>query len=450
VANQRIEKWIAWFLLWALGLASCRGTAGQGERQARQERADVARRYRPAQAEPNLPRLTPQSSLSEVVHYAILRSPSVEAAYYDWYAAVERITPARSLPDPRLGLEADVAGTLTSLMPGLMIDLPGPGKVRAMGEMAKAEARQAYHVFEAQVLSSAVEVKTTYYQLRALAESIEVNRRMFDLLRELESIAQTQHAAGRATLQDVLRAQIEMGQVRTEIANLKDSRVAAAARYRAAMGVRAEDPSVPLPAGFEDTASPPDPNHLIEIAYDRNPVLRRMRAAIEQAEAAVRLAGRAGVPDFSVGLEADVKPSPTMWRPSARMTLPVWRDKIAAQIAAATAQSRAARSRLTAEEVALGAEFAGMLFMFRESQRDLDLLTGEILPRARQSLEVARTGYVSGRASFIDILDAQRSLLSFELATTEARARREVALANLSLTIAGIMPQGSPLPEERP
>jgi len=91
-----------------------------------------------------------------------------------------------------------------------------------------------------------------------------------------------------------------------------------------------------------------------------------------------------------------------------------------------------------------------MLFMFRESQRDLDLLTGEILPRARQSLEVARTGYVSGRASFIDILDAQRSLLSFELATTEARARREVALANLSLTIAGIMPQGSPLPEERP
>lgn len=450
MANQRIETWIAWSLLVVLGLASCRGTASRGERQARQERADVARRYRPGRAEPNLPRLTPESPLSTVVHYAVLRSPSVEAAYYDWSATVERITQARSLPDPRLGLEGDVAGTLTSLMPGLMVDLPGPGKLGAMGEAATAQAREAYHVFEARVLATAVEVKTAYYQLRALEESTEVNHRMLQLLGDLESIAQAKQAAGRATLQDVLRVQIEQEQVRTEIADLEDSRVAAAARYRAALGVRVGDESVPLPAVFEDTASPPDPNRLIAIAYDRNPVLRQMRAALERAEAEVRLAGRAGVPDFSVGLEVDVKPSPWMWRPGVGLTLPVWRDKIAAQIAAATAESQAARARLTAEEVALGAEFAGMLFMFRESQRGLDLLTDKILPRARQSLEVARAGYVSGLASFIDVLDAQRSLLSFELARTEARARLEVALANLSLSIAGIPPLGAPLLEERP
>jgi outer membrane protein TolC len=51
---------------------------------------------------------------------------------------------------------------------------------------------------------------------------------------------------------------------------------------------------------------------------------------------------------------------------------------------------------------------------------------------------------VNGRASFLDVIDAQRTLLDFEIAGIEAQTQRELALASLSLAIAGLPPSGSP------
>jgi hypothetical protein len=42
-------------------------------------------------------------------------------------------------------------------------------------------------------------------------------------------------------------------------------------------------------------------------------------------------------------------------------------------------------------------------------------------------------------------MDAQRTLLGFQLEEVEARTRREIILAGLSLSIAGIAPEGAPI-----
>lgn len=83
--------------------------------------------------------------------------------------------------------------------------------------------------------------------------------------------------------------------------------------------------------------------------------------------------------------------------------------------------------------------------MYREATRNLRLLTETLLPKARQSLEVARMGYSSGRTDFLNLQEAQRSLLEFELAEVDARTRRELALTEVSLLIIGQPPSGSPL-----
>ena len=85
--------------------------------------------------------------------------PEVAANYYDWSASVERITVERSLPDPKLTFEAYIGGAVTSLMPGLMADLPGPGKLSARARVATAESEAKYFTFEASVLQTAFEVK---------------------------------------------------------------------------------------------------------------------------------------------------------------------------------------------------------------------------------------------------------------------------------------------------
>jgi hypothetical protein len=42
-------------------------------------------------------------------------------------------------------------------------------------------------------------------------------------------------------------------------------------------------------------------------------------------------------------------------------------------------------------------------------------------------------------------MDAERSFLNFQLEEVEARTRREIILADLSLSIAGIAPEDAPI-----
>jgi outer membrane protein TolC len=100
---------------------------------------------------------------------------------------------------------------------------------------------------------------------------------------------------------------------------------------------------------------------------------------------------------------------------------------------------------LTAEQIQLAVEFADKSFMYREATRNLKVLTESLLPKARQALEVARFGYSAGKVDFINLQEATRSLLEFELAAVDARTRREVVLAEVSLLIVGVPPSGAPI-----
>ncbi len=65
------------------------------------------------------------------------------------------------------------------------------------------------------------------------------------------------------------------------------------------------------------------------------------------------------------------------------------------------------------------------------------MLENRLVPKARQSLEIARARYLAGSIDFFNLMDTERTLLNFELSEVEARTRREIVLARLSLLIAG-------------
>jgi len=430
-------------------LSGCVGIAAQGEKEAKQSVAAVANVLGEEATPPQLPALTPQSSHADALRYAILNSPRVRAAYFDWVRAVERITVERSLPDPQFSFQADISDMIASAMPGLMMELPGPKKLAIAGQMAAADAQVKYHALTAEIQQVAFAFKKAYYQLYFLDAKLRVNRETLELLSDLEKIARKQNELGKVTLQDVLRAQIEQDQMATEIANLDDSRSALLAQYKAALGLDRSAPDPAVPAQFETTSLNIDADQLWASAIRQNPKLKIMSAEIRVAEAALRMAARSRVPDFTVGLEVDLKATPLMWRPTAGVTLPIWRDKIASEIAAAQANKRAGEARLASEQIMLAVELAEKSFMLREATRDVTLFDDALLPKASQSLEVARAGYLSGQVDFFNLIDAWKTQLDFELKLIEAKTQRELAIAELALLVAGDEPAGSPLTPAR-
>ena len=430
------------FAVGAIGLllAGCHGLSIKGEKEARQQVQSAADTYRPNGKKPTLPVLTTNSSLADFLTYALLNQPKVEATYFDWVASVERITVQRSLPDPQVTFQMDIQDVVTSLMPGLMMSFPGLGKLRAAGEQAAAASQSGYFAFKAASLESAYDVKRTYYRLYFLEEKIRVNRENLDLVKDLEQLARTQNEVGKANLQDVLRAQIEQSRLNNEILNLADSREPLLAQFKAALGFGPDDSAPPVPAKFESTPLDVPADRLLGNALAEDLRLKALSADVHAAEAAIRLAYKARMPDTSIGVMADAKMNPTLYRPWGTVSIPLWRDKLAAQVAEAQANKRAGEARLSAEQISLAVDIAERSFVYRETTRNLELLQNELLPKQRQSLELARSSYLSGQVDFLNLTDTEQTLLRFDLDQVEARTQRELSLAELSLIMQGMPP----------
>jgi outer membrane protein TolC len=427
----------------ALVVAGCRGLPATGEKSARQDLAVVGGQLT------NSSVLATNTTLRDSVLFAVRNHPQVIAAYVDWAASVENITVARSLPDPKFTFELYAADIVSSLMPGLMADLPGPGKLAARAAAASAEGRAKYFQFETVALQTAFAVEKSFYPLHFLDEKIRVNRQSLALLASLETLARAQNEVGRATLQDVLRAQIEQENLKTETENLADSRRVLTAQFKAALGLPANQPDPPVPADAEFSEIKMSDEELLSTALKQNPRLKAMAAEIRVADASIRVARKERVPDFTAGGEVDVKASPFIWNPQLSMTLPIWRDKIAAEIAAAQAGQRAAAARLSAEQIKLAVDFAEQTYLIREAGRELALLRERLLPRARQSLAIARAAYRSGQVDFLNVIDDERALLGFQLDEIASQTQRAVAQAQLTLLVAGVPPENAPLLNQR-
>ncbi|MEJ0090525.1 MAG: TolC family protein [Limisphaerales bacterium] len=428
-------------------LSGCQGIPAPGEKSARRDLGAVTDKYRPDNQPPALPRLTPDSSLSNLLTFALLNQPQVAATYYDWSASIENITVTRSLPDPQFTFQAYIEESVTSLMPGLFQAIPGPGKLKARGAAAAAGSQGKYFAFESALLQAAFNLKSAYYRLGLLDEQLRVKREMLALLENQEHVISAQNVSGTTALTDVLQIQNDSDQVRNDLASLEDSRQLLLTKFKAALGLTPEQSDPPRPAHFETGDAVPDYDELQRSAFARNPQLAAMAADVRAAEAGIAVAYKERVPDFNLGLSADVYAPPFYW-PQAGMTLPIWRDKLAAEVAQAKALDWAARSRLKAAQIELAVNFAEKSFAYRETSRNLALIENQLAPKAQQSLAIASANYRTGTMNFSGLISAERLMLDLKLGAAEARTQRAIALAELSLLVAGVPPPDAPILSE--
>ncbi len=399
----------------------------------------LAREGRPA-----LPVLRADSPPDDFVRYAVLNHPAVVAAYYDWRAAVEEIAPARSLPEPSLTFEADIADTLMSFMPGLMFDFMGAGKRAAMGREATAAAGVARRSYISAVLNAAAAARKAWIELAFVDEAVRLRETSVGTLERSLEIANTDYTTGRGmgTLANQVRITNDIAKVRSDLATLSDRRTAVRTRFKSALGLASADPDPVWPqAALTPTALPAE-DELWRRASAANAELGRMRAMVEMAVAGVEVARKAGRPDFTLGVMADLKADPLMVRPTATLKLPIWREKIAATIAAAEARRDASVARVTAEQLNLAAELAQMLYMVREADRMIGYIEHTALPNFDRTIATAEAGYQSGMTGPAMIPETQLMALAMRLERVAALREREAAVTDLMLLTADVAPAG--------
>jgi outer membrane protein TolC len=74
-------------------------------------------------------------------------------------------------------------------------------------------------------------------------------------------------------------------------------------------------------------------------------------------------------------------------------------------------------------------------YRLRDAERKIDLYGDALLPKARESLKVTESGYLSTTGSFTDLIDAQRIFLEFALAYERALANHAQSLAKVEMLV---------------
>ncbi len=68
---------------------------------------------------------------------------------------------------------------------------------------------------------------------------------------------------------------------------------------------------------------------------------------------------------------------------------------------------------------------------FADAGRKRSLFRDTLVPKAEQGLGAARTAFAAGKASFTDLIDAERTLLELRLMAARASTDQQIRLAEL-------------------
>lgn len=407
-------------------------------------------------------RAAPAASLAALLDEALTRNPSLLAAQATRRAHERRRPQVTSLPDPRLNLGVFLESVETRVGPqrqslGLSQMIPAGGKRSILGSIADRGVEVADQEVVAVRLDVTSRLRKAYYEYWFTRRSREITREVMELVVSGERVARTRYAAGRAGQEVILRAQVELGVLEDRIQTLDELEPTHVEAINALLD---RDPGTPLgdPASEDlvETEVLLPLEELQQAAGELSPQVRALLVKAEQKSLERKLAAKATVPDLTLGVNwvrTGAAPSST--------TLDSGKDPILATLSInlplhtsayrarerereeeRTALLRAADATVNQLEAALKAAH----FRYTDGRRKLSLYRDSLVPKGRQALEASFASFQAGRASFLDLLDAERILLDFELSHARAMAEHLGAIAEIERLVARQVSRKVPAP----
>ena len=417
--------------------------APRGWRDEKNRATETGRGYDKPFEERTVPQLPDQPSWRDVLHRAFFANGDLEAAYFEWAAALSRVPQVAEYPNTNIAPSFSYlfsgdqmkAWDRTTIGVGFdpMENLSFPTKVAKAGEIAFEQARAAAKKFEAAKFELQRKVLTAYLELVMHEEKIRIQTENVSLLRLLAQSAADRVQAG-GSQQDLLRAQTQHQLAENELETMKAQHMGMKAMLNGLLALPADAP-LNLPPGI------PAPRHvdfddarLIAAATHNSPDLQRLAHDVAGRSDALELARMAYIPDINP-LAAFTGNTSQMI--GAMIVLPTTIHEIRGRIDEARATLRASQAVLRQTRSDRAANFVSTLYTMRNAERQAEVLRQTILPLAEQAVETAREGYTTGRGSFPDVIEAQRTLLDVRVMIVDVQIERELRLAEME-NLAGV------------
>ncbi len=384
-------------------------------------------------------------TLSGYIQLALTRNEDIQAAKSLLEAVTHKAEQMGVLPDPMLNFQYYIEPVETRTGPqnaaiGVSQKIPWFGKLSLQREKSKNNIVQAQKRYAAVQLRVVRQVKQAFIQLGYIGHSRKIVRENIELLRYLEGIVRAGYASGKSSYGDVLKLQIELAKTEDQLQSLTDLVGPYQTRLNSLLGNSLND-SFAIPVELPIVSLKLPEKEILERAKLRNPKLLESKEEINKAKTDLELAKRDFFPDFTLSLKTLLTGSAEFGNPpdsgedpviaGVSLNIPVFYSKRISAMEEKKAFVNAAVVANSQHGRTLVAEVEFVLFKYREARRQYELYDLDLLPKARQKMEVALEAFQGGQYSILELVDSEKLLLNFELAKSMALKNQAMQIAFL-------------------
>ena len=343
-------------------------------------------------------------------------NPGLSSASREREATDAAVVQAGAWPNPVFETQVEDLrrdNRTTTLQLSQPIELGGKRAARvAAAERARDQAESALLARRSELRASTI---TLFFDVLAAQERLRLAQDSVGLAEAATRAAVNRVAAGKVAPLEESRARVAEAGIRVELLQAEGALRSARRQLASLWGnanprfTHADGAIDLLPEATADT---------VQSRLSEAPVLRQARLEVERRQALSALEQARRVPDITVSLGAKRVPADEgMGSGSGRnqvvvgvsVPLPIF-DTNRGNVAEALSREEKARDDLRAAELQLHADVAQATERLRSARATAETLQRDALPGAEAAHKVAARGFELGKFSFLEALDAQRTL----------------------------------------
>ncbi|MCA1854434.1 TolC family protein [Massilia oculi] len=368
-------------------------------------------------------------TVDAAVERAMRVHPEIRAALNEVAAQAGAVKQAGSFPNPELELLRegfDEPGRTSTVQLNIPLELGGKraARIRA-AEREQHVASQDVSAIRARVRGETI---AAFYEVVAAMERSRLAGEIASIAAKATDVAGKRVLAGKVSPVEETRARVAQASVRIEAVQAKRELVRAKGKLAAMVGAdpRNIDIANPDPIALPRLTALPE----LLAQLERAPGLSRARALVEQRQAAVDVERSRRMPDVTVALGTKREDGRRQTVVGLSVPLPLF-NRNQGSLLESLRRTDKARNELDAESLRLRAELYDAHARMSAALEEVALIATDVLPGAESTYQAASRGFELGKFSFLEVLDAQRTLFQsknqYLLAVAESyRASAEI------------------------
>ncbi len=384
-------------------------------------------------------------SVSDYIRIALENNPGLKAKQTEIDIVKKRLPQVEALPDPQVNVSFFVSPMMLPMgnqvgSVSAMQMFPWPGTIPAMEE----EVSRTWEVKE-QALKAAendlvFQIRSAWYPLLELERRILIQRDQLSILETAKELATFRFEQGQGPMVDVIRADIMIDNLTTEMQLLDDKREPLVAGFNRLLNRPDATPVIV-------TGDLPEPDPVVRMNYDtmisRNPALAIYDQQIRMTDAEEKVVDYQRKPMLGAGLQymlqvergrnaIEIPPNTgrDMIMPMFSVSVPIWRKKYDA----AVQERRLMKTMYQEMKNAMHNDLAAMYTMSRyemeKAVRMIELLDSQ-MEKTQQAIDLLIAAYQNAGTDFEEILRLQDELFRYQLERVSAQTEYQLGQVKL-------------------